>query len=82
MKKHKSHGCCHDEVKVVKMEDDQNKSQQVLYSVQAPEPVVALVSDFIVASYTNVSVTNHFQNHSPPLLAGQETYLQNCVFRI
>ena len=82
MKKHQSHGCCHDEVKVVKMDDDQNKSQQVAYSIQPPEPLIAITSDFIVASFTNVSVANHFENHSPPLLTGQEICLQNCVFRI
>jgi hypothetical protein len=82
MEKHEAGSCCHDEVQVVKMDDDQNKNKPVIYSFQAPEPAVAMVSDFIIAAFTNPETANHYQNHSPPLLTAQDTYLQNCVFRI
>ena len=82
MKKHKSHGCCHDEIKVVKMEDDQNKANHIVASFEAPEQTVAEVSDFIIAPFTSEKQANYYENHSPPLLSVQDTHLQNCVFRI
>lgn len=81
MKMHKGKGCCHDEVKVVKLQTDHNKAQ-FIHSIQAPEIALAVPSVFIVADILTVDKTQHFLNHSPPLLSRQDTYLQNCVFRI
>jgi hypothetical protein len=82
METHEAGGCCHDEVQVVKMDDDQNKNSPQVYFLQVPEPVATITSDFMVASFTNSVTGNHFQNHSPPLLSEQDTYLQNRIFRI
>ncbi|TAL46175.1 MAG: hypothetical protein EPN92_06545 [Chitinophagaceae bacterium] len=75
-----SNGCCHNEVKIVKLQDDQQVTSlhyqfsspdavQEIPQSSFPEPVVAVIDDF------------SFNNHSPPL-SKQNTYLQNCVFRI
>ena len=77
----KSKSCCHDEVKVIKLHQDQNIAQ-VVHSLQAPEAMVAIPSDFLVAEFYPFYETNQFLIHSPPLLTGQYNYLQNCVFRI
>ena len=77
----KSHKCCGDEAKLVKLHDDQQKTQ-VVHSLQAPEAVVTIPSDFIVTSFYNNNESRHQQDHSPPLLTEQDTYLQNRVFRI
>ena len=77
----KSHKCCGDEAKLIKLQDDQQKTQ-VVHSLQAPEAVVTIPSDFIVTSFYNNNKSLHQQDHSPPLITGQDTYLQNCVFRI
>lgn len=76
----KSKGCCKDDVKVVKKNIDQAFAKTI-----SP--------DF---SYTLVNALNNFNylfaakpelpfqpvfNHGPPL-SKQDTYLQNCVFRI
>lgn len=82
MDTHGSKGCCHDEVKVIKLQQDQNKSPVISYEIPAIETLITVPSDFIVASFYNVNEQRHFHIHSPPLLSAQDTYLQNSVFRI
>lgn len=82
MEIHQSDGCCHDEVSVVKLEQDQNKVPAVTYELPTPETAAIIPSEFIVASFYNVDEQRHFHNHSPPLLSAQDTYLQINVFRI
>ena len=78
----KSHKCCGDEQKLIRLQDDQQVAQNV-HSLTAPDAIAILVSDFIVTSfYNNNNDSCHQQDHSPPLLTGQDIYLQNCVFRI
>ena len=78
----KSHGCCRDEVKIVKMDDDQKLTVALSYVLPSLDALVYELSDYIVSSFYNVPVTRHYQNHFPPLLSEQDTYLQNGVFRI
>ena len=82
MEIHKSSGCCRNEVKVVKLDQTQNKIPVVTYNLPALEVIVTTPSAFIVASFENNGEQRHFHNHSPPLLSEQDTYLQNNVFRI
>jgi hypothetical protein len=82
MEIHQSNGCCRDEVQVVKLQDDQNKTLITNFDIPAIEPVALIPSKFIVARFYNTSEQRHFHNHSPPLLSAQDTYLQNNVFRI
>ncbi len=77
-----SNGCCRDEVKVVKLVQDQNKIPVVTYELPSIDEVVITPSLFIAALFQNVDVERHFHNHSPPLLSAQDTYLQINVFRI
>jgi hypothetical protein len=82
MTTHESNGCCHDELKVVKLEQDQNKAIYTDYHFQAPTPQVITPSPFLVTAFENDIQNRHFENHSPPLLSAQDTYLQINVFRI
>ncbi len=77
-----SNGCCRDEVKIVKMEDDQKLAAVFSYILPTLEAVVNVPSEFIVTSFYNVPGSRHFLNHSPPFLSSQDTYIQNNVFRI
>lgn len=77
-----SHGCCRDEVKMVKMEDDQKVSTGVSFNLEALTTPAQLPSEFIATSFYNVPVQGYTSDQPPPLLKGQETYLKNCVFRI
>ncbi|HSU28952.1 MAG TPA: hypothetical protein VLJ68_11250 [Chitinophagaceae bacterium] len=81
MKMHRSHGCCHDEICVVKLSVDQQKVVPVDH-IEAPTGNSFIISDFIVLPTINTYNSNPWQNHSPPLLTKQDTYLENCVFRI
>jgi hypothetical protein len=82
MEIHQSNGCCRDEVQIVKLQDDQNKTLITNFDIPAIEPVAMIPSEFIVARFYNPGEQRHFHNHSPPLLSAQDTYLQNNVFRI
>jgi hypothetical protein len=79
---HQSFGCCHDEVEVIRVNADQNMAQAVVIAPNLTELKFSPVSDFLFIDYTNISIGKHHLNHSPPLLNSQDTYLQNCVFRI
>lgn len=79
---HKSEGneCCKDEVKILKIQDDQQTSA-ISFKFTSPEVVVA---DLPVWNETSLIRSTHqlyLHTHSPPL-SKQDAYLQNCVFRI
>jgi hypothetical protein len=82
MQTDESHGCCHDEVKIVKMDGDQNITASISFNLPVIEALFHQVSDFMVASFYNVPGATRYQNHPPPLISAQDTYLQNGVFRI
>ena len=77
-----SHGCCRDEVKIVKIDDDQKTNAVISFDFPSFAAPVQKPSEFIVNSFYNTGDERHHQNHSPPLLSAQDTYLQNGVFRI
>jgi hypothetical protein len=77
-----SNGCCHDEVKVVKLLQDQNTIPGFVYHLPSMDATINIPSEFIAASFYNIDEQRHFHNHSPPLLSAQDTYLQINVFRI
>jgi len=76
----KSHGCCHDELKVIKIQDD-HQTSSAGFELKNIQPLVTTLPDFIAAEVNSDRSVDHL-NHSPPLLHGQDAYLQNCVFRI
>lgn len=76
-----SNGCCHDEIKIVKLTNDHNVSE-FDHGIKAPEAPALNYNNLI--SDLNIELVQHvsYLNHSPPLISQQDTYLQNCVFRI
>jgi len=79
---HKSEGneCCKDEVRIFKIQDDQQTSA-INFKFSSPDAVIA---DLPIWNETFLVRSTHqlyLQTHSPPL-SKQDTYLQNCVFRI
>lgn len=82
MEVHQWDGCCHDEAKVIKLEQDQNKVAAVDYSLPSVAGLFATPSTFISASFYTTDDKQCFRSHSPPLLSAQDTYLQINVFRI
>lgn len=75
-----SNRCCHDVVKVIKIQDDQQVSSTNV-KFTSPEATV-IVHTYSTDELINNNVNDFtFSNHSPPLNK-QDTYLLNCVFRI
>ena len=74
--------CCHDEVKIVKLQNDYQTSS-AFFSAKDIQPVTVEVSQFLVPRLLGQNILEHKTDHSPPpLLSQQDTYLQNGVFRI
>jgi len=76
-----SNGCCRDEFKIVKLEMDQLavKALAVDFSFTA---LLHSTTEYLLLPFRNFRDDENFIAHSPPLISKQDTYLQNCVFRI
>jgi len=82
MDMHQSNSCCKDEMKFVKLVQDQTVHPLISYSIPSLEAIIGFPSLFIETNVENDITQHHFLNHSPPLLSEQDTYLRNNVFRI
>ena len=82
MNMRKSHGCCHDEVKVVKMADDQKLTLSISFEHSSTDLIAQVPSAFIATSFYNGKEKENSDNHPPPLLSARDAYITNCVFRI
>ena len=74
-------GCCHDEIKIVKLQDD-HQTSQFSFDFKNIHPAVVIASIFLSVSAQDECITTHQTDHSPPLLSQQDIYIQNRVFRI
>ena len=79
-----TNGCCKDEVKLVKLDDEQ-KTSTAYYSISpSVNELFTDLSAYLYAGLINEG-RQHQRSHNdypPPLLKGQDTYLINGVFRI
>jgi hypothetical protein len=72
--------CCRDDVKIVKLETTHLASNAI--STNFSLHLIAVTTpEFFTAAFYNFSTPNRAIAHSPPL-GRQDTYIQNCVFRI
>jgi hypothetical protein len=76
-----THGCCHDEVTIIKLNDD-HQTSDFDFSLEAPAPLINVHPAFKSPDFYFTEQSCDYLNHLPPLLTKQDTYLQNCVFRI
>jgi len=74
-------GCCHDEVKIVKLQDD-HQTSQFSFDFKNIHPAIATAPGFLSAILLDREIAAHKIDHSPPLLSQQDIYIQNSVFRI
>ncbi len=79
--KKENKGCCKTEHKLVKLADN-HKAEVVNFTLQAPVDIQSSVYNLINTPLLNQNDNQTFNNHSPPLLSKQNTYLRNCVFLI
>jgi hypothetical protein len=80
MHKEKGNDCCKDEVKIFKIQDDQQTSV-ISFKFSAPDAIDATFPVWSETTLINTTQQLFLNTHSPPL-SKQDTYLQNCVFRI
>ena len=74
--------CCFDDVKVLKLNGSHLASILLVPSYSLPD-AVCFTTDFLLVPLVNFDRQDRsFFSHSPPLISLQDTYLQNCVFRI
>jgi hypothetical protein len=76
----KSGGCCSDDVKLVKMQADQSVEKMIVADFAVDLPFNTSIQ-FLLTPFYNFSPTERSIAHSPPI-SKQDTYLQNCVFRL
>lgn len=75
-------GCCKDEQKQVKLQNDQKLTEASINLMQLSAQA-APVGFNAFAPEPLASVTHQFPvSHAPPGSGGVETYLMNCTFRI
>jgi len=82
MESTEKHGCCHDEVHVIKLTPDQ-KLALLSFDLSVPQEIqLPAWINYFLAPLENGAPSVYYLNHSPPLLTDSDTYLQNNVFRI
>ncbi len=77
-----SHGCCRDEVQLIKMSEDQKTGAGFAFSLPSLKAVLVAPSAFIFSTVYSTPAEYYYTTHSPPLISQQDIYLENCVFRI
>lgn len=76
-----SEGCCRDEVKVVKLQQDEQLAKLLMPSLTLP-PVELPLSKHLALPFQNYVQAYLLEEPDPPLRKSQPVYLSNCVFRI
>ena len=74
-------GCCHDEVKIIKLQDDYQTSSFLFAFKDVPLAVIT-PSEFLSVTPSMDDIDLAKTDNSPPLLSPPDIYLQNRVFRI
>jgi hypothetical protein len=74
-------GCCRDEVKVVKLQQDQQVAKLLMPSF-ALAPAELPLSQHLTLPFQNFVQTQVLKHPDPPLRSGPPVYLSNSVFRI
>lgn len=77
----RSHGCCRDEVKVVKLTIDQLSAKSIAMPATLITPV-SVISDYLSVPVPYNTVPAETQGPAPPLISEQDNYLHFSVFRL
>lgn len=75
-----SNGCCHDAVQILKI-DDVQQAASIAFEFKAPDILPVQLNKYLEVIIADNLSAVYSTDHSPPL-SKQDTYLQNCVFRI
>ena len=80
MHKSEASECCKDEVKIFKIQDDQ-QAAGISFKFSSADEFVADLPLWNETALVRATDQLFQHTHSPPL-SKQDTYLQNCVFRV
>ena len=78
---HKNGGCCHDDVKVVKLQTAHMAAASQLPAVFTIA-TIHTPTEFLISPFRNFLHADARADHGPPPLNEREAYLHYCVFRI
>jgi len=81
MNTQKSKGCCRDELKVVKLKLDKVAVKDIVYQFSLPSLPTTFFVSYILPDIQTIAV-QECRINGPPLVSKQDTYLNNCVFRL
>ncbi|HVG42680.1 MAG TPA: hypothetical protein VM888_13805 [Chitinophagaceae bacterium] len=81
MQKADSDGCCHDEVKVVQLQQDVRvvAYSEVDFSIA---PIILPITHHLQLPFYNFILSKEKWFPHPPLLSKQDSHVTNCVFLI
>lgn len=74
-------GCCRSEVKLVKLQQELTVTK-ALNTIFTLSPVITTNSVYLFSPQVNLILDTEQISHAPPLISKQDTYLNNCVFRL
>lgn len=77
-----SEGCCKDEQKIVKLENDQKISEASLQLSQIPAVVITPAYFDHSFEYVSSLTEEYPLTHAPPRTENVSLFVRNCVFRI
>ena len=75
-----ANACCNDEVRIFKIDDEQQASA-INFKFSNPDAIITQLPVWEESLSVIPACEVFLNNHSPPI-SKQDTYLQNCVFRI
>lgn len=77
----KNSGCCHDDIKFIKLQDSQQSAAFTNYQLPILDPVFQQQSsaDYLLPVFSQATIIT---NNSPPKVAGPAINVLHCVFRI
>lgn len=79
--KQQKNKCCHDELKLVKLQHDAAAAKLLAFAFSVPAELPATSSYYAIPPML-AGARPAAPAHGPPERSGQDTYLRNCVFRI
>jgi hypothetical protein len=82
MSMEEAHGCCHDQVDLVKLQNDQQQAFATLFNFSAPAVLPPAPIDFLLTAFPSQDIYIDNLAHAPPLLPDDDLCILNSVFRI
>lgn len=77
-----AHGCCHDQVDLVKLQNDQQQAFATFFHFTAPAVLPPAPISFLLTTFPSQDIHNDYLAHGPPLWPDDDLCILNSVFRI